>query len=153
VAWFRLSYIGSVMYELPAAERAATAAGSTLGTANMTQEAFANAVWVMTVWSLGWIIVSALFTDKIGVIRDKVAAGSAAALTAISVAGGVGGMGYMALDRALPLFTPSTMTVIVGFVLMVALNTYAEKSKKLWPRQFGMMISMIGGMLVGAMMM
>ncbi len=45
VAWMRLSYIGSVMYELSAADRAATAAGCTLGTNNMTAEAFANAVW------------------------------------------------------------------------------------------------------------
>ena len=47
LAWMRLAYIGSVMYELPAADRAATAAGSTLGTNNMTMEAFANCAWIM----------------------------------------------------------------------------------------------------------
>ena len=64
LAWMRLAFIGSVMYELPAADRAATAAGCELGTSNMTEAAFANAAWIMTVCCLGWIIISALFTDK-----------------------------------------------------------------------------------------
>lgn len=153
VAWMRLAYIGSVMYELPAADRAATAAGSTLGTADMTMGAFANAVWIMTVCCLGWIIISALFTDKMGVLRDKVAGNSKAALSVIAVAGGLGGMSYQAFTRAIPEFTEQTITVIAGFTIMVLMNLYAKKSDKAWAKQFGITIAMVGGMFIGSFFM
>lgn len=156
VAWMRLAYIGSVMYELPAADRAATAAGSTLGTNNMTMEAFANAVWIMCVCCLGWIIISALFTDKMGVLRDKVAGNSQAALGAIAVGGGLGAFSYQCFTRILPgvnkidLGSAQLWSIIAGFVLMCLLNMYGNKTKAKWVAQFGMTIAMIGGMLVGA---
>ena len=59
VAWMRLAYIGSVTYELGAADKATAAVGCQLGTSNMTEEAFACAVWVMCICCLGWIIISA----------------------------------------------------------------------------------------------
>ena len=40
VAWMRLAYIGSVTYELGAADKATAAVGCQLGTSNMTEEAF-----------------------------------------------------------------------------------------------------------------
>lgn len=158
VAWLRLAYIGSVMYELPAADRAATAAGSTLGTANMTEAAFANAVWIMTVCSLGWIIISALFTDKMGILRDKVAGDSKAALAVIATAGGLGGMGYQAFTRAIPapggsFVNAQTITVLAGFIIMVLMNLYAKSSGKAWVKQFGITIAMVGGMAIGSFFM
>lgn len=149
LAWMRLAYIGSVMYELGAADRAATAAGSTLGTSNMTMAAYANAVWVMTLCALGWIIVSALFTDKMGVLRDKVAGNSKAVLTVIATAGGLGGMGYQTMSRALT-FSAQTWTIIAGASIMAFLNWYGKKTKARWVSQFGITIAMVGGMLVGS---
>lgn len=155
VAWLRLAYIGSVMYELPAADRAATAAGSTLGTSNMTVEAFANAVWIMTVCSLGWIIISALFTDKMGVLRDKVAGNSRAVLAVIATAGGLGGMSYQAFTRAIPapggsFVNAQTIAVVAGFIIMVVMNLYHKKTGKAWAKQFGITIAMVGAMVVGS---
>lgn len=153
VAWMRLSYIGSVMYELSAADRAATAAGAILGTSNMTMEAFANAVWVMSICSLGWILISALFTDKMGILRDKVASGNKAALGIMATAGGLGGMGYQAINRAIPEITPQTIAVIAGFLIMVIIRLYADKFNKAWAKQFGITIAMMGGMAIGAFFM
>lgn len=150
VAWMRLAYVGSVMYELPAADRAATAAGATLGTANMTSGAFANAVWVMTIGCLGWIIMSILFTDKMGKIRDKIAGDSQAALGVIAAAGGMGAFGYQTWTRAIPAFTSQTWTAIAGFVIMVIMNLLYKKTGKSWMKQFGMTIAMIGGMIIGS---
>jgi hypothetical protein len=150
VAWMRLSYIGSVMYELPAADRAATAAGSTLGTANMTLGAYANAVWVMTICALGWIIISALFTDKMGTFRDKVAGGSKVVLTVIAAAGGMGAFGYQVWNRAIPIGTAQTWAVLGSFVVMSLLTYYSKKTGSSWARQFGITISMIAGLIVGS---
>ena len=151
LAWMRLAFIGSVMYELPAADRAATAAGCTLGTNNMTPEAFANAAWIMTTCCLGWIIVSALFTDKMEAFRDKVTGGNVNALTALTAGGGVGGFGYMVAQRFLPfsLTNANMWAALVGFAVMFSLTLYGKKSGAKWVAQFGMTIAMIAGMVVG----
>ncbi len=151
LAWMRLAFIGSVMYELPAADRAATAAGCTLGTNNMTEEAFANAAWIMTVCCLGWIIVSALFTDKMEAFRDKVTGGNVNALTALTAGGGVGGFGYMVAQRFLPfsLTNANMWAALVGFAVMFGLTMHGKKSGAKWVAQFGMTIAMIAGMVVG----
>ena len=54
IAWMRLAYIGAVNFELSAADRAASAVGCTLGTSNMTMEAFACAVYTMVIL-LPWL--------------------------------------------------------------------------------------------------
>lgn len=152
LAWMRLAFIGSVMYELPAADRAATAAGCTLGTNNMTEAAFANAAWIMTVCCLGWIIVSALFADKMETFRDKVTGGNFEAVTALTAGGGVGGFGYMVAQRFLPfnIGNANMWAAIVGFVVMMGFNVYIGKTNAKWAQQFGMTISMFLGMVAGA---
>lgn len=156
VAWMRLAYIGSVMYELGAADRAATAAGSTLGTANMTVEAFACAVWVMVICSLGWIIISALFTNKMGTLRDKVAGSNSAKIAVISIGGGLGAFGYQSFDRFYSVangavrFDAQTVAVIAGFAAMAAIGVYGKKHNSGWAKKFGMTIAMLVGMAVGA---
>ena len=155
IAWMRLAYIGSVMYELGAADRAATAVGCQLGTSNMTEEAFACAVWVMVICCLGWIIISALFTDKMGILRDKVAGSNSAKLAVISTGGGMGAFGYQCFDRAFPLLSngslnAQTAAVVVGGICMAALALYVKKSNAGWAKKFGMTIAMIVGMIGGA---
>jgi hypothetical protein len=149
VAWMRLAYIGSVMYELPAADKAAQAAGSTLGTADMTMDAFANAVWIMTVCCLGWIIVSALFTDKMGTLRDKMAGGNKAALGAIATAGGLGGFGFQVCNRFYPM-SAQVYTMVVASLITAGLYFYSKKTNASWVKQFTTTIAMVGGMIVGA---
>ena len=152
LAWMRLAFIGSVMYELPAADRAATAAGCQLGTSNMTMEAFANCVWIMTVCCLGWILVSALFTDKMEVIRDKVTGGSMDAIVALTAGGGMGGFGYMVAQRFLPfkIDNANMWAALVGFIVMWGINVYMKKNPKAkWAQQFGMTIAMFLGMVAG----
>ncbi len=65
VSWMRLSFIGSVNYEAMAAGFGAQAMGTTFEVAPI---AFACGVWVMICGSLGWLIFTLIFTDKM----DKV---------------------------------------------------------------------------------
>ena len=137
--------------------RSATAAGCTLGTDNMTAEAFACAVWVMVICSLGWIIISALFTDKMGILRDKVAGSNPAKMNVISVGGGLGAFGYQCWDRLYTVsstggvsFSAQTVSVIVGVIPMTSLGLYGKKNHVAWVTQFGMTISMVIGMVAGA---
>ena len=155
LAWMRLSFIGSVMYELPAADRAATAAGCHLGTDDMTGEAFANCAWIMTVCCLGWILVSALFTDKMDDFRSKVTGGSSEAIVALTAGGGMGGFGYMVCQRAMytsygPSQIANAVAALVGLVVMWFMQTYIQKTDAKWAKQFGMTIAMFLGMIAGA---
>ena len=152
IAWMRLAYIGAVNFELSAADRAASAVGCTLGTSNMTMEAFACAVYTMVICCLGWILVSALFAHKMGDLRDRVAGNNKAKMSVISVAGGMGAYGYQCFNRGIVLAGPDaqTMTVIFGFGTMFALAIYGKKKNVAWVRKFGMMIAMFSGMLLGS---
>ena len=84
IAWLRLSYIGAVMFEMTSADVGAQAVGVTFEQSAMTAEAFANGVWAMILGSIGWIIVSGLFTHKIDGLRTKLAGGNAKALPIIT---------------------------------------------------------------------
>ena len=64
MAWMRLSFIGSVMFESIAAGIGTASAGVQLGVDEMTTFAFTMAVWTMILGSIGWIIVSTLTADK-----------------------------------------------------------------------------------------
>lgn len=152
LAWMRLAYIGSVTFELGAADKAATAAGARLGTDSMTAEVFACCAWVMVICCLGWIIVSALFTDKMDVLREKASGGSPEKLAIISAGGTMGAFSYMTFDRAFPL-NVQTYAAVIGFVIMLALTLYGKKSGAKWPSKWGMTIAMFAGMLGGAFFM
>lgn len=149
LSWMRLAYIGSVTFELGAADKAATAAGAQLGTSSMTAEVFACCAWVMCICCLGWIIVSALFTDKMDVLRAKASGGSPEKLAIISAGGTMGAFSYMTFDRAFPL-TVQTYAAVIGFVVMFVLISYGKKSGAKWPAKWGMTIAMFAGMLGGA---
>lgn len=153
MSWMRLAYIGSVMYELPTAERAAMFCGVQLGTSSMTEQAFATAAWLMTICCLGWILVSALFTDRMEWLRDKITGGSMDAVAALTAGGGIGGFAYMVSMRVLP-FNPKSSNlwaVLAASAFTVWLNLYMRKHPGAkWAQQFGMTISMFLGMAVGA---
>lgn len=154
VSFMRLSYIGSVMYELPTADIAASAAGSTLGTDNMTAAAYANAVWLMTICCLGWILVSALFTDKMGDLRDKIAKGNEQVLAVIATAGGLGSFTYQVANRVLPApISGQAVACYAAFIIMFVLNTISARKDLVWINQFGIIIAMIGGMITGSFFM
>ena len=86
IAWMRLSYIGAVMFEMTSADVGAQAVGVAFEQSSMTAEAFANGVWAMVLGSVGWIIVSGLFTHKIDGLRTRMAGGNPKALPIITAA-------------------------------------------------------------------
>jgi hypothetical protein len=147
ISWFRLSYIGSVAFELMAAGFAADAAGVTLGGPDMTKEAFAAGVWVMTLGSFGWVLFTALFTPKLDDFRHYLAGGKKALLPIISSGAMCGAFAYLSLDRVFR-FDSQTIAAIVGFVSMAAFMAYNKKKDKQWIKEWAFTISMFVGMFV-----
>ena len=82
VSWMRLSFIGSVNYEAMAAGFGAQAMGATLE--NLTPVAFACGVWTMICGSLGWLIFTLLFTDKMDKVNHLMSKGNSKMVPIIS---------------------------------------------------------------------
>ena len=82
VSWMRLSFIGSVNYEAMAAGFGAQAMGATLE--NLTPVAFACGVWTMICGSLGWLIFTLLFTDKMDKVNHLISKGNSKMVPIIS---------------------------------------------------------------------
>jgi len=145
VSWFRLSYIGSVAYELMAAGFGADAVGVTLGGPDMNQVAFACGVWVMTLGSTGWVLFTALATPKLDKFRHVLAGGRKAMLPIVSAGAMCGAFAYLSLDRVFR-FNEQTLAAIVGFVVMAAFMYYNKKHQKQWIKEWAFTISMFVGM-------
>ncbi|WP_090377553.1 DUF5058 family protein [Natronobacterium texcoconense] len=148
MAWMRLSVIGSVMFEIPAAEFGVGQLGYSLGDEGITEAAFATAVWTMTLGALGWLLVSGLFTPKMENIRQKVAGGKESLLPVITSAAMLGAFSYLATDEVVE-GTPRTMAVVFGGVTMLGLLHIADKHDIQWIREWALGTAMIVGLLAG----
>jgi hypothetical protein len=146
ISWFRLSYIGSVAYELMAAGFGTDAMGVTLGGADMNATAFACGVWVMTLGSTGWVLFTALATPKLDKFRYVLAGGRKAMLPIVSAGAMCGAFAYLSLDRAFR-FNEQTLAAIVGFAVMAVFMVYNKKNQKQWIKEWALTISMFIGMI------
>lgn len=150
ISWFRLSYIGSVAYELMAAGFGAKAVGVTLGGADMNATAFAAGIWTMTLGSTGWVLFTALATPKLDKFRYVLAGGKKAVLPIISAGAMCGAFAYLSLDRVFR-FDKQTVAALAGFAIMAAFMVYNKKQQKQWIKEWAFTISMFAGMIVSVM--
>lgn len=146
-SWARLSVIGSLAYELMAAEIGATAAGTALNSATYGASAFLASVCAMTVGSAPALFYAAFFYKK---YKEKVSEG-------ITKQGNVYFtsllMSALMMGIYVPLITKSALaggvglvTIIAGGVAMVAVNYIIRKFKIRWLNDFALSISMAAGM-------
>ena len=147
ISWFRLSYIGSVAYELMAAGFGAEAVGVTLGGPDMNAVAFANGIWVMTLGSIGWVLFTALATPKLDQFRNVLAGGRKAMLPIVSAGAMCGAFSYLSLDRVFR-FDNQTTAAISGFIVMALFMMYNKKANKQWIKEWAFTISMFVGMAI-----
>lgn len=150
VAWYRLSFIGSVTHELTGATFGAEAVGVTLGGEDMNALAFANGVWVMSLVAIPWILFTALFTPQMSKIRSKMAGGDATLIPVVSAAAIVGAAAYLCMSRVLR-FDSQTVASLVGFITMFILVKVNNKFKKKWISEWGFTIAMFVGMIASVL--
>lgn len=154
IAWLRLSYIGAVMYELTSADVGAQAVGATFTAEGMTAIAFANGVWAMTLGSIGWVIVSSLFTHKIDKLRSVLSGGDSSLIPIITVGATLGCYCYLTFARLHPLTTTNRQiyAVIGGALMMASLLVYKNRSGAKWVSEWGATIAMLAGMVCSVAM-
>lgn len=148
VAWMRLSVIGSVVFELPAAEFGLAQFGYSLGDDGITETAYATAVWSMTLGATGWLLVSAFATPHMEKVRQKIGGGKDKLIPVISSAAMLGAFAYL-LTGELITGTPETGAVAVGGLVMLGLLHIADERDIQWLREWALGSAMIVGLFVG----
>ena len=148
-AWFRLSFVGSVMYELIAANFAAMGVGTKLGAPDFGPLAFSAALWVMPLGALGWMIVGAAFTHKLEFIRLKLSGGKIAFLPVLTSAAMLGVFAKMGSSQLIA-GGGKTLGFIVGLICMIGFIKLADAINKKWIKEWSLGFSMLIGMFVAA---
>lgn len=153
VAWMRLSFIGSVNYEAMAAGFGAQAMGKTLQT--MDPMAFACGVWTMVCGSLGWLIFTFLFCDKMDKVNHLMSKGNAKMVPIISAGAMLGAFANLAsgnfftAEGALTFTNAPAVATIAGCLIMAVLVKLSRAKNIGWLKEWAFAIAMFSGMFIG----
>lgn len=144
--FMRLSIIGSVQYELIAAERGAQSMGITsLGGAGYTPEVFANSMWIMSIGII-WGLVACIFFMKrlqkgVSTMKEKDNKWASILITALFFGMVSVFVGSPIASGGLPM-----VTIFVSAFLMLLLTQVAKRIN--WLNNFSLSLSMIISMVL-----
>ena len=142
LSWMRNAYIGSVQFESASYTTGLTIAGGSPD--NVTLPAFVNGVWTMTIVSLGWIITSILFTDKMDLLQNKLAGGNLDKMKALANGAMVGALTSLSLDSVVR-GGKNLVSSLGGLVVMIISMYLIKKYKQKWLTEWGLLIAIIVG--------
>ena len=149
--WMRLSVIGSLTYELTAAETAATAVGASISAAVTNPATYTAIIWVMTLGILPGLIIIPLFMKKIQGSITKVKTKdnkwgeiliSSLFLGMISAFLGVI---FATVSEGLRGWIP-VFVMLCSAAIMSLIGLFVKKCKVHWMEDFALPISMLGAM-------
>ncbi|MCZ2258523.1 DUF5058 family protein [Sporosarcina sp. G11-34] len=151
VTLIRIGIIGSAPIETVGASIGAQAAGSELGSTGFTEKAFTNAVWVMCLGGMGWLLFTALFTKSLGKIQSKIASKgnkSVLLMKSISTAAMIGAFSYLGSGEMVKGLNES-IVLVAAFLVMPIILWASTKLKKSWIREWSLGLVIIVGISVG----
>lgn len=153
ISWMRLSFIGSVNYELSGAAFGAQAMGSSLNP-DMGAEVFANCVWTMVLGSVGWLIFTFLFADKMHKVTGILSKGNEKVVPIISSCAILGAFAYLSAgylfdgEGKFALTSSNTVACVVGCGVMMALTKISKTKNIQWLKEWSLSIAMFSGMIL-----
>ena len=144
MAWMRLSFIGSVMFESIAAGIGTGSVGVALGVDELTPLALTMAVWTMILGSIGWIIFSTFSADKMDKVQKKMSGGNSAVMGLISTGAMIGVFGSMVAQRVVPM-NKNALATVLGAILMYVMMQVSKKvpALKEWNLTVAIVVAMI----------
>jgi hypothetical protein len=147
-SWARLSVIGSLAYELMAAEVGATAAETALNSANYGASAFLSSAVAMTVGSMPALLFAALFYKKYkaGVMKGIEKKGDRTYVSLLLSALMIGLYAPFVMQPVLKGGT-GLATIAASGISMVLVSMVIRKFKVKWLKDFALSIAMIVGMV------
>lgn len=142
--WVRLSVLGAVTYELPAASAALNALGSSISEP-VTNPAFSAIAWVMTLGCISPLIIIPLFLKKIqkGIlsIQKKDNRWGELFMTALFLGMISAFLGMGVSGGILPV-----LTLLSSALIMICFGLLIKKAGIRWLEDFAMPLSMLGAM-------
>lgn len=147
ITWLRTVIIGAASTELAGATIGAQAYGVEFGGAGYDITAYANSVWVMVLNGSGWLILTGLFTDKLGKLTHKVSGGDSKVMGVIGGAAMAAAFSYLVSSHLLA-GGGRLVTACVSGIGMILLLQVVKKIPKLNEHILG--IAMVVGMAAGA---
>lgn len=146
LAWLRVDFIGSAIYELQAADLTSKAVGIELGSAAMNADFLATSALVMSLGCIPWVLFVIFFADKMDKVNRWMAGGNAKAVPIIGTGGLIGIFASLTADKVYPLKTQFVAVVISAFVMYI-IQTYNKKANKQWVKEWSLTICMLAGMI------
>lgn len=149
--WLRLSILGALTYELPAASTTATAMNLSLSQQITDASAYSAIVWVMTLGIIPGIFVVLFGLKKIqsGIVSIKSKDPKWGELFMSSMFLGMisafVGMLFSDVRAGLPGFIP-VVVALVSAVIMAVCGILIKKCKMAWLEQYALPLSMLGAM-------
>lgn len=149
IAWYRLAYIGNVLFETLSLNFGIIAAGATPQA--ITTQAFVTGVWIMVLGSIPWIIFSVLFTDKMDYMQEKLSGGDPHIMKIIAASAMVGGLGSLSSTYVVQ-FSKNTTATLAGAAVMAVICAYNSKAKLGWLREWSLAFALLGGVLAAVLL-
>ena len=149
MAWMRLSFIGSVMFESIAAGIGTGSVGVQLGVDELTPLALTMAVWTMIIGSVGWIVFSTFAADKMDKIQAKLAGSNPAGLTIIS-SGAIIGVFAAMVGQKLVALDKNALATVLGAALMFVMMQLTKSEKYAKLREWNLTIAILVAMIITA---
>lgn len=149
-ALMRLSVVGNVNYETQCVGIAASAFGATASIAAMTPEIFQAALFIMAFGCIGYLVIPVVFCTSFEKMLNKINGnGKNRKVSAmVSAAAILGCYAYVDAPYLLRM-NASTAAMIVGFLTMITILVIQKRTQKKWLLEWGMLIAMFVGMIVG----
>lgn len=143
--WIRLSVIGAITYELPAAETAAQAFGTTTKAPILNPTVFAAIAWAMSLGTAFNMLIVIFFSKSIqgGIskIKTKDEKWTSLLITAMFM-----GLISAFLGSALGGGLVSILTLLTSAAVMAVFGLLIKKAKISWLESYAMPVSMLCGM-------
>ena len=150
VTMMRIGIVGSAPVETVGASLGAQAAGSELGSSNFTELAFTNAIWVMCLGGMGWLLFAALFTKSLGKVQGKLAGKSnnVQLLGIVSTAAMIGAFAYFGSGQMIKGLN-ETVVFLAAFLIMPVIMWASTKFKASWLREWSLGLVILVGISIG----
>jgi hypothetical protein len=137
----RLSVIGNAAYEASAAEMAAAAMNTRLGSDTYTIQAFTASVWVMNLGGI-CMLLPPLFLLKLLSRLTQTMTKKANLGMLLGLSASLASFGYFAADYARR-SAPHSMAVAAGFVAMLVLESAAKRLHLRWLGEWALALSLL----------
>lgn len=150
--WIRLSVVGAITYETPAATSTATALGISLSETITDPKVYSAIAWVMTLGIMPSIVLVPILLRRIqnGLIKLKNKDSKWGDLFITSMFLGMIaaflGMVFADIRSGLPGFIP-IFVLLFSALLMAVCGLLIKKCHMIWLENFALPISMLGGMI------